>query len=237
MSKLQFSGVGITAMNGSTGSKTITRNAYGPYDKDRMPGVPWSPTTYSTNWQAIYSGISDAWRNVLSDSQRNAWVSAAVTNGAKQQVKRFRGNILRDAPLTGRDYFFQTAFNLSLVSFGVNYLVIPPQLMAMTEKPFFTIAALDPGQILVNFDQTGPVTWGVWYATNNLSSGCMSNNKIFSFLYFLVSGVGSTDLWTTWNARFGTIPVTGEKIFIQFLLINAITGQRSLPYITSGIVA
>lgn len=228
MSKVTFSGIGITAMNGSTGNTTTSRNAYGPYQKNKPP-TP-TPTIWTGVMQVNFQTIHNVWPT-LTDAQRNNWIYQA-TQVAFQKLKRSLGNVERRRMLMGFHYFMST--NLNILLAGGAIINDPPKPEPLIIPTIISVS-ISPANFDITTSNPGSGNW-VWLisATRNLSPGRMSNNQTYVFIAH--SGGITNNIYPAYVARIG-LPVTGQKIFTRIEAINSATGQRAGAKYSMDIVA
>lgn len=226
MSKITFSGIGITSMNGSIGSRTISRNAYGPYSKTKRGPVTITPALAA--WQTNFQNIHIIWE-LLTDAQRRAWIDAAIRTRRTQQLKATLGNTPRRRVLMGFHYFMSTNLNINLAT-GVG-IVTPAKLVPIQVPTTFSIT--NGFALVMHFTNLQPNWSARIYVSAQLNAGRMSNNQSYFSLATQTAG-NNLDITAVFTARFG-FRISGKKIFAKVDFINRQTGQRS-PSLYSSII-
>lgn len=213
-------------MNGSIGNTTITRNAYGPYSKMKLPGFPAGNTTWNLITQDLYRTLQDVWRDTFTDDIRQEWQQAAVDGFRKQVLKRSLGNVSRQSPLSGREYWFQYAFNVSLI--GSSPLPYPPVLAPMPLPVPWNFYNTSAGVLGIH---TGNIGFGLddllmISATKPLPASRMSPNQTYFNLYDPLHPNDNHAIANSYAIRLGVLPNPGQKIFVKGEQVNGLTGQR-----------
>lgn len=230
MSKISFSGIGITSMNGSIGNRTISRNFYGPYASAKHPAPVLTPAIIP--WQANFQAVHQVWE-LITDPQRTAWIKAAPNDNRKQQLKKTLGNTPRDRTLQGFHYFMSTNINIAIAG-GVG-IITPPKLVQLFVPSAFSAVI---NSLVPSFNVTFtalPANWSaVLYCTAQLNAGRMSNNQ--TYLNIIATNAGNTiNALAAYTARRGVLNA-GKKIFMRLDTIHRLTGQRYTGLYISNII-
>lgn len=231
MAKVDFSGIGIVAMNGKFGNDIITRNAYGPYSRKPGPGpVQTAPLQL---WQLNFQSIHAAW-NSLTNMQRIAWINSAIANNRKQVLKKTLGNTQRNRQLQGFHYFMSANLNISLT--GAAPINNPPTLAPLKKLTSITITALTAATFNLSWNTAATATWQlIVYCSNQMNAGRMSNNQVYMFTINKSAGT-TANIIADYNIRFPNPPLAGLKLFVRAYMINSLTGQRTPPVYDSRII-
>jgi hypothetical protein len=228
MSKINFGGA-VNDMRKSLKDTVYARNTYGAYARNRT--FPTQPNTASQqNVKTEFSARSGAWKN-LTEDQRQSWILGAP-NFPMPDVF---GNIRILSPAT-----LYQQLNLNLFFTGTSPISTCPArqgcetvgTLSITADEATFMISVSSSFLIVPDDRTIIV-----YATPLLSPGIYFAKK-----YFRVIGlVAPTKDWNTknlygfWEFLYGSLTAT-NKIFIKAKLVNTITGECSVPSISSCII-
>ena len=233
MASVQFSGIGITAMNGKIGADIVTRNFYGPYKKVALTAFPSAPTTWMTDWQTLWANIQQGWHDI-SDSDRQAWIDFALVTSSATNMHRYKGNNPRAVRLSGFDLFCQRLANISLTGAPVTSPTPYPDEFT-AGFPGFAVLTFDTTSVELSFPDIAPNCVWVVYASAKLPVGRMSINQVYRCLYTPTPGSTVVDIIAEWITRTGGTPSPGAKYFFRVDPINSVTGQRGSPFFTSAV--
>lgn len=228
MTKVKFSGVGIVAMDGSLGDRTITRNFYGYYAKEKGSG-PAVTSPALASWRGVFSFVHAAYE-ALTDIERNEWISAA-RNPQSWGID----NLTVPRQRTGFHLFMHV--NLSLVQFGGGITPVPLMPAAPSRLSNFIVTDSSAANLTIQVDTAFPPDVRLLYAcTPQLNAGRMSYNQIYTFFQndFGNFSPHQVAVSLVYPARFGVL-TPGRKVFFQVVSISA-SGVRSMPLHCSALL-
>ena len=226
--KTKFGSV-IVAGSGKIGGHVASRNRAGSYLRTKV--TPVNPRTAS---QSIVRNrlatAAQAWRG-LTAAQRDAW-QAAVATFAKTDIF---GDIHNPS---GFNLYCKIQNNLSIA--GSVPSTLPPTGVAVASTNIvsltsaFAVAALS----LTMSALVPTLTHMVIRATPAMSAGKnFVKSELRQIARIAPAGTAVQDLLTAWQAKYGTIPAAGLKIFVEVLFINDVTGVQSGRQRISCIIA
>lgn len=228
MAKVKFGAI-VTDMRNKLGSQVYSRNRFGPYTRSFKATI-----TSNTAAQIIarnrLSTFSASWKTLTQD-ERNAW------NGS---VESFRhtdifGDLIRPS---GFDLYVRLNCNLDQISQAP--LIIPPIPQAMQGVSSLSVVASQGSNFVsitflpaaVPTDHTYILT-----ATPCISAGISYVKNLVRAISVLPSGTASPFLATAdYLAKFGSI-TTGDRISVQIIAVNNISGQKLKPFNATCIVS
>lgn len=221
MADIQLSGIGIVAINGSLGTTTFSRNAYGTYVKTRI-GAP-AGTVFLADWQTEVGNLTDGWENTLTNDQRKEWLKVRMTCRDTFGNKEVR---------TGFNLYM--SINLNRFAVGQPSLMIPPvdRTIKQTTPPIFV--TLNPSTFDITTSNSSGIRCAI-YATKGLPVGRMSNNQIYALVSRGILSSSTFHMITAYTARLGA-PIPGTKIFLKIVPIFAASGLRGVAQYTDAIV-
>jgi hypothetical protein len=218
----------VSAISGSQGGTTFSRNPYGAYTRTRaIPTV--STTQAATNAKARFTTASQAW-NGLTAAQRLSWEGWAAQNpvvDALGQQQQLKGNAA--------------------------YIRINALLDYAGESPLSAPPITDPPTALTDLSQTldiGAGTFLITFAATPLAaddvlvsrvavvdSGGITYVQNYMRLVDFSAKAQATglDIQTEIEAVFGTL-VVGQFVHLECFVLDTATGLRSRPRKTSGVV-
>lgn len=213
---------------GKAGGHVFTKNRQGSAMRTKV-----TPINRRTNSQQLakvtFSDISDNWKS-LTQAQRDSW------DNASQDVSR--RTIFGDSyHPTGKNLYM--IINQGLTLAGSPTVDDVPATTPATALTALGVASnTDAAQTLSFAPSPVPADMIVIVqATRPLSAGSNApSGKFRDFTTIAAAGTTPANTFAAYVAKFGT-PVTGKKIFFRAYVINALTGQRSLPLQASSITA
>lgn len=163
-------------LSGSCGDRTWSRNAHGPFNRDRV-----TPNNPQTGKQQFYRGrfgaLSASWLGTLTPAQRDAWDAYAT-----RRRQSFRGPRIQ---LSGFNEFMRINWPRFRASVAVTS--DPPSLMAGLDAAKFRCSWTSPSTFLqVDFDVGQPWqfivgTWVIVHATDQRPSSINSFKPPYEF--------------------------------------------------------
>lgn len=214
---------------GKIGGQVASKNRAGSYLRTKV--TPVNPqTSNQLTVRNRFTGFAQGWRG-LTDAQREAW-NAAVSDFARTDIF---GDLKNP---TGFNLYQRLNNNLDIV--GVTAISTPP-LPAEVEVVEVTAIAVaaGAGTFTITFSPTVPTNTAVKvYATAPQSAGKTFVKSEFRMVTYLdVAETSPYDFAAEYVARFGSVGVAGQKIFVKFEAVNKTTGQVGTPSQVSGVVA
>lgn len=215
-------GIAVSAISGSEGGTTFSRNASGAYFKGKV--MPVNPNT--AKQQAVRNSFAinvAAWKN-LTIAQQQEWIDIAPQypyNDSLGQSKQY----------TGQQLFNKLNQNLSVT--GSALLTSPkvPQTFSTTKVASLTMTltagVLTTGDLVL--DAVGAATEKVIVIMTVGQSGGITRPGKSSFRQVMVvadaSASATIDVIAAYQALYGD-PEIGVKVFARAYLVNVNTGQK-----------
>lgn len=214
---------------GKIGGHVASKNRSGAYLRTKV--TPVNPSTsFQSTVRNRLAALSSAWRG-LTAAQRTAW-NAAVGDFATTDVF---GDLKNPSGIN-----LYVKLNANLEEVGVSAISTPPlpQAVAAITSVSASGAAGTPA-LSVTFAPT-PVpadTAFVIRATAQVSPGKkFLKNEYRNLAIADAADTSPEDILAAYTARFGSL-VEGQKIGIQMVAVNKVTGQKGIPVSTDLIVA
>jgi len=226
--KMKFGAI-IVDGRGKVGGHVASKNRFGAYLRTKVTPVnPKSP--YQVGVRARLAGLSQDWRG-LTPAQRLAW-NSAVSDYKKTDIF---GDIQNP---TGFNLFVR--LNSNLLNIGEAQQSAPPlpgSPAAITSASL--ISDVSDAKIEITFDPAvGADNHYIVKATPALSAGKSFVKSEYRQIDVLDNADASpVNLMAAWNAKFGSAPVAGQKVFVQLVPILDATGQAGLPYEVSAVTS
>lgn len=228
MANIKF-GQMISEARGKLNGMVFSRNAAGSFIRAKVS--PTQPrTARQQQVRQRLAAASAAWRG-LTDEQREAWKSAALTAA--------KTNVFGDGrPLTGHQFFVRLARLAQ--ELGVTILTDPPAIRAADAPESLTLTATaSPAALSLAFSPS-PLGTGVHLvveATDTISPGI--SNATGKFRQIFVSAAAATsplNLLTAWQNKFGSL-TAGLKVFVRVYAVDETVLIPSPVVIASAIVS
>lgn len=220
----------IVAGSGKIGGHVASKNRGGAYLRTKV--TPSNPQSVDqSNVRNLFTSLSQAWKG-LTENQRNAW-NAAVSNFQ-------RTDIFGDLKSPSGINLFQR-LNNNMAQIGNPYLQEPP---LPSEVPSVQLTSMDVvvanNKLSFNF-YPSPLPAGAAYvlrASKPLSPGISYAKNQMRVIGVYNSGqespINAADVYI---AKFGSLGIAGQKIFLELLPINEFTGQSGSASSVSGVSA
>lgn len=233
MTKILWSGIGVTQGSGKLGNEIYSRNQGGYYKKAYASPIV-NPNANGLAVRDIYALLSDAWADLPTANQLE-WISAArdIVGGKK---------LHRSKCLSGWNYFYQVNFNLVVIDQAVIYE--PPKKAGHQEILAATYLGIpSPTSILLQwtFSNTGNATDTSHYLMVCMSAcwslGRHSYNIPINFIKYFAPTVNpsTTNLISAYETIWPT-PTVNKRIFVKAFLINKLDGSRSVPFFSNIVI-
>lgn len=217
----------VVAGSGKIGGHVAAKNSAGSYLRTKT--TPINPNTIDqVAARARLGANAKAWTN-LTQAQRDTWNSNSVDFTAK--------NVFGDAiKLSGINVHSRLNNNLNLI--GEPVILVSPPAESFAGPTVVTVISNVQGSILtIGPDLDVPVgAAGVVRATAPQSAG--KNFVKSEFRVIDIAPEGSNDPYdisAAYIAKFGALPVEGQKVFVEIYLISKANGIASQRVIGSTI--
>ena len=218
MTKIKFSGFGITDMRGKLNGTVASKNRAGAYLRTKV--TPVNPNTAAQQQsRAFLTSLSQAWRG-LTQAQRDAW-NAAVGDFAKTDIF----GDLREP--TGKNLY--TLLNINLANTGNAQISVPPNPAAVPGIMAGTVTiSVGTPTYTVAYNGAGAAVDILVWATSGQSAGKSFVKSEYRLIgTFAGSAASPYNFEAAYLAKFGAPPV-GSKVFIGLQSVNATTGQAGI---------
>jgi len=226
--KMKFGAIVVDG-RGKIGGHVASKNRAGAYLRTKVTPVN-AQTSSQLTIRSRFTGFSQGWR-ALTAAQRDAW-NAAVSDFTKTDVF---GDI--QTP-TGFNLFQR--LNNNLANCGVAQIDTPPLPGAVGICTVTTVTvAAGAGTFSIALSNTVPANTNCKvFATAPVSAGKSYVKSLYRQVAVLDAAEESPyDLSTEYEAKFGSVGLAGQKIFVKIEAVNITTGQCATPSQASGIVA
>lgn len=229
MALIKF-GAFVTDIRNKVGGTVFSKNAAGAYVKNKV--TPLNPATARlSNVHTRMALLSQAWRG-LTAAQRTSWNDAASSFPYTNQF--------------GDTYYLSglslhNALNLALLNINESALTEPPT-PATVEGVYtatLTAAKGTPAMSLAFTQDPVPAdTAYVLYATPGISPGVSFYKGRFRYISFLDAAATSpADILADYTAKFGAVPAAGQKVAVNVVPMNKVTGQLGVGLTAEAIVS
>jgi hypothetical protein len=223
-------GMFAVQLSGSVGGTTAAKNRYGTYFKKKSHPINRKTTSQSAV-RAFFSTLTKGWKS-LTSTQRFSWTSA-VENFSKHN------SLAETIILTGHQLYIAINRNLQTISQAL--LTSAPAVTTVT--PLLTqsiAAAAGAGTMLDTYTPAVPAGQSyTLYATRPLSAGKKSNSQDYKLIAVINTADASPfDIKAAYEAVFGAgWRTAGQQIFFKGLEISKTTGENTVSFFSSTIVA
>lgn len=211
-------GMVVVAGSGKIGGHVASRNRGGAYFRTKV--TPVNPqTTAQSAVRSSFTTFAQGWK-ALTDAQRSAW-NAAVTNYARTDVF---GDIKNPS-----GFNLYVRLNQNLVTAGLTEISDPVLPDSVADENILTAVPDASSQLFpVTFSFAVPANAAIKvFATPQLSQGVTFVKSEFRLVDVIPpAGTSPFAFGAAYIAKFGTL-VTGTKIFLKFVVVNADTGQQA----------
>jgi hypothetical protein len=225
--KLKFGAIVVDGRN-KIGGHVMSKNRAGAYMRTKVS--PVNPRSSSqSNVRERLSSISSSWRS-LQPAEILAW-NAAVDAWKKTDIF---GDLKKPS---GFNLFQRLNNNIALMAFPA--ITTPPVPVAVSAFNTFAAAVVSGTSVTLTWlpDALSGNEKILLSATPGLSKGVSFAKSQFRVIATDVTGADTPYTATTdYIAVFGSVPVTGKKVFFELKVINTVTGQSGVPIICSDIV-
>ncbi len=217
----------VVAGSGKVGGHVAARNSSGAYLRTKV--TPVNPKTVDQiAARARLGANAKAWGGITQD-QRDAWNQNSVDFNSK--------NIFGDKiKLSGINVFSRLNNNLLLI--GETTLDTPPVAESFAGPTTVSVVSNVQGGVLtISPDFAVPVgAKGVVRMTSPQSAGKKFVKSEFRVIDIADAGSAAPyDVAAAYQAKFGALPLEGQKVFVEIYLISTSTGIASQRTIGSTI--
>lgn len=229
MVKIKYGG-GVAQMSGSEAGRTYARNRGGAYIRNRT--TPLNPSTPSQqSVRATLSQLSKDWSNLLTEEERDGWAAFAEVN----PINDVFGESIN---LTGSQMYVR--LNARLDEAGQTLLSVAPANQNVDALTSATLTFdIGTGNVELTFLPT-PVptdTCLIVKATPGLNPGInYVRNKLRTIGTFNAAEASPVDIEAEWVAKFGTLPIVGQRVVVQAHFLDHTTGAVSVAQRTDTFV-
>jgi len=226
--KMKFGAIVVDG-RGKIGGHVASKNRGGAYLRTKVTPVN-AQTGYQNAIRNRFTTLSQGWRG-LTPTERDAW-NAAVADYA-------RTNIFGDLHQPTGFNLYQR-LNNNLVTIGEAAITTPPLPSAVGEVTAVSLAiAAGAGTMSLVMGAVVPAGTNVKvFATAPVSAGKSFVKSEYRLIDILAPAAATpVNLKAAYEAKFGSVGVAGQKVFVKLTAVNAATGQEGTPSSVSGIVA
>jgi len=209
----------VTAGSGKIGGHVASRNSAGSYLRTKV--TPVNPQTVDQVASRARLGANAKGWTQITQAQRDAWNSSASGFTAKNV---FGDNI----KLSGINVYGRLNNNLNLI--GEVSISTPPIAESFAGPTIVTINSVVAGGVLtIGPDIAVPAgSAGVVRMTAPQSAGKKFVKSEFRVIDIAPAGsVAPYDVSDAYVAKFGALPLEGEKVFVETFLISTTSGIAS----------
>lgn len=220
----------VSEVRGKIAATVFGRNKGGAVIRNRITPINRRSTSQQLRKQLLASFASQ-WRG-LTQAQRDSWNSASLNFPQTDNL----GQVIY---LTGEQLYIRS--NANLVMIGQSQITSAPTPSSFDVLAFTSLdATADDGVISLAFTPTVPAGFSmVVRATPPLSPGKQSPGRsAFRYLQTIAAAATSPQALTTAYANvFGAITgATGQKIFVEFFLVENASGLSGIPVSGEGVI-
>jgi hypothetical protein len=209
----------VVAGSGKIGGHVAAKNSAGAYLRTKV--TPVNPrTTSQIEARSRLGSNAKAWGGIT-QAQRDAWNASSVDFNSK--------NVFGDSiKLSGINVFTRINNNLLLIGEGI--ISAPPVAQSFAGPTRVTLSSIVAGGILtISPDFDVPVgSKGVVRMTSPQSAGKKFVKSEFRVIDIAPEGSAAPyDVAAAYVAKFGALPLTGQKVFVEVYVISINSGIAS----------
>lgn len=220
-------GGGIVDLRGSVAGNTFSRSRFGV--TVRCKTSPLQPqTTFNTVQRASMVGLSRAWSQTLTDTERAGWNAFALLN---PETNRYG----QTAYLTGHQWYVR--LNYCILSSGGTALTSPPVSASYPSGTAISYTANHAGAGTLTWQWTDPGFTGTpvlrMFMSNNQSAGVEFTTSRLRYIGTVSAAAGgpgpvSFNFITLWKNRFRQNPLLVSRVIGSLgVFADADTGAQS----------
>ena len=225
--KVKFGAIVVDGRN-KIGGHVISKNRAGSYMRTKV--TPTNPQTVAQlGVRSRFAGLSSAWKD-LTDAQRLAW-NSAVAAFAKTDIF---GDLKNPS-----GFNLHQALNNNLLNIGETAITTPAasEAVGAFASSSFTIANTVQAMSLAFAAVTDDNHKTIVMATPAISPGRYNINNQYRQIAVLAAEQASAyDALAEYQAVFGDVGGTGQKVYVKLYQINMTTGQAGLPISSSALI-
>ena len=221
MARILFTAV-VADMRGKLAGSVFSKNRSGSYVRTKV--TPVNPqTVYQLEARNRVTQLSQGWR-ALTDAQRVAWNAA---------VSSFQGTNIFGNTVSPSGLNLYVKLNSNLLEAAIAVITEPPlpQEVAAIESMVAAATAAIPDFSIAFLPKPVPADHSmVVRVTPQFSPGItFMKNKLRNLVVLAAATASPYNALALYNARFGAL-VAGQKIGVEVMLINTVSGQKSSPF-------
>ena len=226
--KMKFGALVIDG-RGKIGGHVASKNKGGAYLRTKVS--PVNPqSSYQLSVRNRFTGLAQGWRG-LTQAQRDAW-NAAVSD---YQTTDIFGDLRTPSGLN-----LYQRLNNNLLTIGESAVTTPP-LPSTVQAVVLSAIAVAEGAGTFTGTYAPAIdadTLVKVFATAPQSAGKSFVKSEYRLIEVIATADASPyDLSTSYEAKFGSVGVEGQKIFVKFVPVNLNTGQEGSASQASAVVA
>jgi hypothetical protein len=211
------------------GSDVFSKNHYGPFIRKRVHGTnPRSAKQLDV--RADMSSLSKGFKGL------GATVIAAWNTYGKTPILKNR--LGQSIQYTGEVWYIK--LNRILLTLGATAITSPPSTSAVPPALMNDLAITATSGSALGITYTtfaGASVAGAIFMSAPLSAGKGYNSNYRFIDQTVAADAGVKDLTAAYQAVFGALPVTGQKVFCKVMMTDTTTGLRNSPQAANIIVA
>lgn len=216
--KIKF-GALVVDGRGKIGGHVASKNRAGAYLRTKV--TPSNPqTSYQIGVRSFFTTVSQAWRG-LTESQRDQW-RTAVPNFSVSDIfgdsKQLSGSQLHQK------------LNLNLLNAGQSVITTPPVPAGADQVTIDSLAADNSSNTTI-LTMGGAVPAGtsmMVFATPAVSPGKTFVKNLYRLIAVAPPAEATPyDFSTEYQAKFGAVGATGQKIGVRCVFVNNSTGESA----------
>jgi len=213
---------------GKIGGHVASKNRAGAYMRTKVTPVN-AQTSFQNSIRNRFTSLSQAWRG-LTEANRIAW-NAAVAAFARTDIFG--------------DLHNPTGFNLhqrlnnNLLIISETAITTPPLPIAVEEVVLNSLAIAEAADTMVaTMAGAVPALTNVKvYATAPMSAGISFVKSEYRLIDVLApAALAAADIKAAYVAKFGSIGLEGQKVFVKMIAVAQTTGQVGTPSSVSSVV-
>lgn len=223
MALIKYSAL-VSDMRNKLNGSVASANRYGSYLRNKV--TPVNPqTSFQQAARQRLGNLSASWRG-LTQAQRNSWI-----NGTDSfPFTNIFGDIKH---LSGQTLFVK--LNTNLLKIGEAQIDVAPLPVAIPAIAATAITVEETADALTALAVTvtpGTVPAGyalAVYATPPINPGVAFVKNQYRFIGVGTLAAGELDLLADYSARFGSVALEGQSVFVRLALVSTTTGQQGVP--------
>ena len=226
--KTKFGAI-IVDGRGKIGGHVASKNRAGSYLRTKVTPVN-AQNASQLEIRNRFTTLSQAWRD-LTQSNRDSWNFAVGDFPRTDQFGDSHNPI-------GFNLF--QMLNNNLLTTGGVQIDVPPLPSAVGEVTLTSIAiAAGAGTMSLVMGAAVPANTSVKvFATAPVSAGRDFVKSQYRLISILAAAAATpVNLKAAYEAKFGSVGLAGQKVFVKSIAVNNTTGQAGTPSSVSGIVA